>query len=70
MEMKRGILRAFDAGSYKASVQIAGSLSTYLDGVPVARNIDSAQLINGRRVGLLLFDPSNPDDMVLVAVWT
>jgi hypothetical protein len=70
MEMKRGILRAFDAGSYKASVQIAGSLSTYLDGVPVARNIDSAELINGRRVGLLLFDPSNPDDMVLVAVWT
>jgi hypothetical protein len=70
MEIKRGVLRAFDSGSYKATVEIAGSLPTFLTGVPVARNIASAELQTGRNVCLLFFDPSNPDDAVLTAVWT
>jgi hypothetical protein len=70
MEIRRGVLRAFDAGSYTATIEVAGSIATWLSGVAVARNIDSAELIAGRRVALLLFDPSNPDDMVLCAVWT
>jgi hypothetical protein len=53
-----------------ATVQVAGSLSTYLTGVPVARNIAAGELFNGRNVALLLFDPSNPNDMVVCAVWT
>jgi hypothetical protein len=70
MEMRRAILRAFDAGTYMATVQVAGSLSTYLTEVPVARNIAAAELVNGRNVALLLFDASNPNDMVVCAVWT
>jgi hypothetical protein len=70
MEIKRGVLRAFDSGSYKATVEIAGSLATFLTGVPVARNIAPAELQTGRKVCLLFFDPSNPDDAVLAAVWT
>jgi hypothetical protein len=70
MEIRRGVLRAFDAGSYTATIEVAGSIATWLSGVAVARNIDSAELIAGRRVALLLFDPSNPDDMVVCAVWT
>jgi hypothetical protein len=70
MEIRRGILRAFDSGSYTATVEIAGSISTFLSGIPVSRSITAAQLIVGRRVGLLLFDPSNPNDMVVCAVWT
>ncbi len=70
MEIKRGVLRAFDSGTYRANVEIAGSIATWLTGVPVARNIASGELITGRRVALLLFDPSNPNDMVLCAVWT
>jgi hypothetical protein len=70
MEMRRAILRGFDAGTYMATVQVAGSLSTYLTGVPVARNIAAGELFNGRNVALLLFDPSNPNDMVVCAVWT
>ncbi len=70
MEIRRGVLRAFDSGSYTATVEIAGSIMTWLPGVAVARNIATSQLIVGRRVGLLLFDPSNPDDMVVCAVWT
>jgi hypothetical protein len=68
--MKRGILRAFDSGNYTATVEIAGSISVWLTGVPVARNVASAELVAGRHVALLLFDPANPNDMVLTAVWT
>jgi hypothetical protein len=70
MEIRRAIVRGFDAGTYMATVQVAGSLSTYLAGVPVARNIAATELVNGRNVALLLFDPSNPNDMVVCAVWT
>lgn len=70
MEMRRGILRSFDSASYKATVEVTGSLATYLSGVPVARNIATAELVAGRKVALLLFDPSNPNDIVLAAVWT
>jgi hypothetical protein len=70
MEIRRGILRAFDSGSYTATVEVAGSIATWISGVAVARNINSAELIAGRRVALLLFEPSNPDDMVVCAVWT
>ena len=70
MEIRRGTLRAFDSGSYTATIEVAGSIATWLSGIAVARNIDSAELIAGRRVALLLFEPSNPDDMVLCAVWT
>jgi hypothetical protein len=68
--MKRGILRDFDAGSYLATVEVEGSINVWLTGVPVARNIDSGEMDAGRNVALLLFDPSNPDDMVVAAVWT
>jgi hypothetical protein len=70
MEIRRGILRAFDAGTYTASIEIAGSISVWLTGVAVARNIASGDLVTGRKVAVLFFDPSNPDDAVLFAVWT
>jgi hypothetical protein len=70
MEIRRGILRAFDAGSYKATVEIAGSTAVWLTGIPVARNIASGELTAGRKVAVLFFDASNPNDAVLHAVWT
>ena len=39
MEMLKATIRSFDADAYTATVQISGSLATWLDGVPVARNI-------------------------------
>jgi hypothetical protein len=69
METRRGILRAFDAGSYKATVEIAGSIAVWLTGVSVARNIASGELVAGRKVSVTFFDGSNPDDAVLNAVW-
>ncbi len=70
MEIRRGVLRAFDSASYTATVEIAGSIATWLPGVAVSRGIASTQLVAGRRVAVLFFDPSNPDDAVVCAIWT
>ena len=70
MEIRRGVLRQFDAGTYTATVEIAGSIAVWLAGVAVARNIAATQMTAGRSVALLQFDASNPDDMVVCAVWT
>jgi hypothetical protein len=70
MEIKRGILRGFDSGAYEATVEIAGSISTWLTGVPVARNLASSELVAGRNVAIIFFEASNPEDAVLCAVWT
>ena len=39
MEMLKATIRSFNADAYTATVQVSGSLATWLDGVPVARNI-------------------------------
>ena len=70
MELRRGTVRAFDSGTYRATVQLAGSLATYLEAVAVARNIAGAEMIVGRSCAVALFDPANPGDAVVVAVWT
>jgi hypothetical protein len=70
METKRGILREFDSGTYKASVQLAGSVYGWVTGVRVARNIATAEMVAGRNVAVVMFDSSNPDDAVVAAVWT
>ena len=68
--MKRGVLRAFNAGAYTATVEIDGSIASHLSGVPVARNVASAELIAGRSVAVYFFDLANPGNAVLMAVWT
>ena len=64
-----GILKNFDSGTYKAGVQLAGSLTTYFDSVNVARNIASGEMITGRHV-ILAVPESNPRDAVIIAVFT
>ena len=70
MQIRHGLIKSFDSGTYKATVQVAGSLSVWLQGVPVARNIPSAEMVAGRSCALLLFDEANPNDAVVAAVWT
>ena len=69
MQVRKGVIKGFDSGSYKATVQVAGSLSVWLEGVPVARNIPSAEMVAGRNCSLIFFDETNPSDAVLVAVY-
>jgi len=68
--IKRGILKAFDSGTYTATVQIAGSLSVWLEDVPVSRCLEIEDMVTGRNVAVLFIDPGNPADAVVVAVWT
>ena len=68
--IKKAILKSFNATDYTAVVQVVGSLSSWLEDVPVSRGIPAAEMVASRACTLLFFDPSNPNDSVIVAVWT
>ena len=70
MEIKRGVLKDFDAGTYRATVAMAGSLSVWLEGLPVSQAVPDTAMVAGRQVAVLFFDASNPEDAVVSAVWT
>lgn len=65
-----GVLKVWDAPNYKADILLDGDTGNYLSGVPVARNIPSAEMITGRAVALILWDPANTSDALVYAVWT
>ena len=67
--VKKGVLKSFDSGTYTATVQIQGSLSVWLENVPVSRGIPTAEMVTGRNVAVIFLDPGNPSDAVVVAVW-
>lgn len=62
-----GILKTWDSVSYRAGVQLAGSLTTYLDNLSVARNIAAADMVIGRYVVVAI---PNARDAVVIAVYT
>ena len=68
--IKKGILKSFDSGTYTATVQVAGSLSVWLEDVPVSRALETDDMVTGRNVAVIFLDPGNPSDAVVVAVWT
>ena len=67
--VERGTLLAFSAGTYTATLQLAGSLSSSIASVPVSRGIASGELVAGRRVAVAIFDPGNPVDAMVVGVY-
>jgi len=69
MRVKKGVLKSFDSGAYKATVQLAGSYKVYLEDVTVARNLPTAEMVAGRKVAVILFDEHNPKEAVVVAVY-
>ena len=66
--LKRGVIKAYTAGTHKASVQVAGSLAVWLDNIPVATDIAAAEVIAGRECAVLFFTDDNPDDAVVITV--
>jgi len=69
MNIRRGIIRAFDSGTYLADVQIVGSMATILTGVPVAKQVGAGLLTSGAKCGVLFFDETNPSDACVVFVY-
>jgi len=63
-----GILKNFDSGTYKAGVQLAGSLTTYFDDISVAKNIPSSALVVGNYV-IVAIPQGNPRDACVIATW-
>ena len=63
-----GILKNFDSGTYKAGVQLAGSLTTYFDDISVAKNIPLSALVIGNYV-ILAIPGGNPKDACIIATW-
>jgi len=70
LSLKKGVLQSFDSGSYTATVQLAGSHKVYLEGVAVARNLQTAEMTVGRKVVVIFFEEHNPKEAVVVAVYT
>ncbi len=70
MKLRKGILRSFNSGNYKATVQLSGSLKVYLEDVTVARNIPAGEMVAGRKVAITFFDEHNPREAVVIAVYT
>lgn len=68
MLLELAILKNFDAGTYKAGVQLAGSLTTYFDDVPVSRDIPTSSLVIGNKV-ILAIPNDNPKDACVIATW-
>jgi hypothetical protein len=67
--LDRGILRAFDSGTYLATVQFSGSIATTVAGIPVSRAIASGEMTTGRIVAVALFNAGNPADSMVVGVY-
>lgn len=70
MNAVKGILKSFNSGNYTATVQISGSDKVYLDEVPVARNIPSAEMVSGRNLVIVFFDEFNSKEAVVTGVYT
>lgn len=67
--IKKGIIKAWDATNWQADIQIVGSMSVWLESVPVNRGIATGDMVVGRSVAVVFLDPSNPIEAVVVAVW-
>ena len=49
-EVHAGILKAWDGANWQATVQLTGSLTSWLRKVPTSRAIPGAEMVVGRRV--------------------
>ena len=68
MTIRRGTLKAYDAATYTATVQIVGSLALWLTAVPISRAISAGALVNGRTVAVAFFDDDVPTDSMVVGI--
>lgn len=66
--LRHGTVRAFDAGTYVATVQLSGSVGQWVS-LPVSRGIAAGEMVTGRQVAVAIFDAGNAADGVVVAVY-
>ncbi len=66
--IKRATIRSYAAATHTASVQVAGSLSVWLDGLAVATDIPPRECVAGRDCAVLFLTDDNPADAAVVTV--
>lgn len=64
-----GTIRAYDAGTNTASVEVTGYQASLLEGVPVALDVDAALLVDGARCLVVLNDGFDTSDTVVACVY-
>ncbi len=70
MSLRKALLKSFNSGNYKATIQLTGSHKIYLEDIAVARNIPAVEMALGRKVAVVFFDENNAKEAVIVAVYT
>ncbi|MBI2864896.1 MAG: hypothetical protein HYX94_10095 [Chloroflexi bacterium] len=69
MNLRRATIKAFDAASHSATIQLDGSLSQYIAAIEVAANILAADVTAGRYAVVAWPEDSNPAAAVIIAVY-
>jgi hypothetical protein len=70
MRLRKAVLKSFNATDYEATVQLTGSYKAYLEDITVARNLPAAEMALGRKVAVVFFDEHNPQEAVVIAVYS
>lgn len=65
----RGVIRYFNPATYRADVELGGSIGTVVEAMPVATHIREKLLVSGRKCGVILFDLNNPSDGCVAFVY-
>ena len=68
MRLLRGIIRAYEAATHRATVQLPGSTGAFHTGVPVASHVPAEHLTPGTACAVAAFDETNPENTVLLGV--
>lgn len=66
--IKKAVVKAYDAGTHRATVQIAGSLGVWLESVRVATDIPAGDVVAGRQCTVLFLDRANQDDAIVLTI--
>ncbi len=69
MKITRGILQAFNASTYTATVLLFEATATALTNVPVANHVDGTSALTGALCAVLFFDEHNTQDAVVIAMF-
>jgi hypothetical protein len=69
MDLKKGLLKSFNDGTYTATVDLAGSQKAYLEDVTVARNLPVEEMVAGRKLVVAFPDEHNAGESVVIAVY-
>lgn len=69
MDIRRGTVKSFDAGTYKATIDVQGSHVQWLADVPTNRGIAAGDMTAGRTVVVIFFEPGDPADAQILSVF-